>query len=370
MGKYRPCGYGTRFAPQKGGQLWHILHPESEAVHPGVYLDVYGPGGLPGIPHGRDETLQRPEVVYLRFETVGHHQRKTVRIGIQHHYRHGDTLLTQRHPFVGESHRKVVHPLFVEHVRHFEISVAVTRRFHHGHHLHPVAHQRTVVIEVVPHGVEVHLQHSRMAAAVELMQDADDPRVGVAAQQDGPARYAVLRTVTDKLLRRAVELTPRTERVAARRNTFADADEPSDTGTPDHGAHFAVKFPVGHGAEGNVRHDKYLLAAAGHSGQIVERHRQRIGVGIVHVCHDDGTGDSLPHAEPHGHGLQLGKLRNDRRGRHPHRIVKSGHERLVAAGHPVFPLLGKQTFVRQGIAQLRFGCFRPQCLLYQRLPPQ
>ena len=217
------------------------------------------------------------------------------------------------------------------------------------------------------HGVEVHLQHSGMAPPVELVKHADHSRVGgVAAQQNGAACNVVLRAVGDEVLRRTVELAPGAECVATRPDALAHPHEPFDRGAPDHGTHPAVQLPVGHGAEGNIRHDEHLAAVSGYTRQVIERHRQRIGVRIVHIGHDNGTGDPLPHAEPDGHGTQRRECGRDRSGRHAHRIVESGHEGFVATRHLLLVRTGEQALVRHGIAQLRAGGLRPQRLLHQR----
>lgn len=110
---------------------------------------------------------------------------------MEHHDGHRNAPLAQQYPFVGERHGQVIDALVLQELRDFEIAGTVRAGLDHRHEFRTEAELRTEEIEVVRHGVEVDLQHRRMAAAREGVRQFLEAEIAGAFQQDGTPATAL-----------------------------------------------------------------------------------------------------------------------------------------------------------------------------------
>ncbi len=91
----------------------------------------------------------------------------------------------------------------LKHLRDFEIAGTVRAGLDHRHEFRTEAELRTEEIEVVRHGVEVDLQHRRMAAAREGVRQFLEAEIAGAFQQDGTPGHGPAVDARDALVGRA-----------------------------------------------------------------------------------------------------------------------------------------------------------------------
>ena len=229
-----------------------LLH-ESQPVHARIEFDMNGIAGFARMRHRIGEVGERTETVYLGFEAVGDHLVETVGVGVQHHDRHRDSPLAQQHAFVGERHGEVIDALVLEHLRHLEIPRAVRPGLDHRHEPGREIQLRTEIIQVVDHGIEIDLQHRRVALARQGMRQLLETVLPRTFQQDGTPRHGPAADAGDALVGRSVQLLVAAEQRGVALQLRADADERIDACPRDHSRHAAVKVVVGQSALRNVR---------------------------------------------------------------------------------------------------------------------
>ena len=285
-----------------------LLH-ESQPVHARIELDVNRIAGFARMRHRIGEIGERTETVYLGFEAVGDHLVETVGVGIQHHDGHRDPPLAQQHALVGERHGEVVDALMLEHLRHLEIPRAVRTRLDHRHEPGPKVELRAEIVQVVDHGVEIDLQHRRVALARQRMREFLETVLPRAFQQDGTPGHGPAADAGDALVGRGVKLPVAAEQRGVTLQFGTDADERVDACPRDHSRHAAVKFVVGQPALRDVRQHERPAARQRHVVQVVERQGQRVEIEVVGVVDQHRVVDAVLDFETHGDLGSFGKRR-------------------------------------------------------------
>ena len=265
--------------------------------------------GFARMRHRIGEIGERTETVYLGFEAVGDHLVETVGVGIQHHDGHRDPPLAQQHALVGERHGEVVDALMLEHLRHLEIPRAVRTRLDHRHEPGPKVELRAEIVQVVDHGVEIDLQHRRVALARQRMREFLETVLPRAFQQDGTPGHGPAADAGDALVGRGVKLPVAAEQRGVTLQFGTDADERVDACPRDHSRHAAVKFIVGQPALRDIRQHERPAARQRHVVQVVERQGQRVEIEVVGVVDQHRVVDAVLDFETHGDLGSFGKRR-------------------------------------------------------------
>ncbi len=137
---------------------------EPEPVHAGVQLQVHGWRiGMRACE--RQGGLQRCGMVHHGFQVEAAQQFQGHRLRVHDHDRRADAVLAQVDPFIGIGHAQVVHVRMREEPCQFQCATAVAEGFHHGHDAHAPAARSggaqclPVVVQIVPHRLQVDLQH-------------------------------------------------------------------------------------------------------------------------------------------------------------------------------------------------------------------
>ena len=324
---------------ERRAQLRDLLLHEPQPVHARIQLDVNRITALARVRHGIGESAERVETVDFGFEPVGDHHVEAVGVGVEHHDRHRNPPLAQQYALVGERHGEIVHALMLEHLRDFEIARAVRTGLDHRHEPGPEAQLRPEIVEIMDHGVEIDLQHRRMAFAGEQVHQFFETEIACAFQQDRTPGHGVAVDARDAFVGSRKELLVAGEQRGIAFQAGTDTDQEVDSGACDHARHAAVKLVVRETALRNVRQHERTAAVQRHAVQVVQRQRQRIEVEVVGVVDKYRVVDALLHFETHRHRRSPG----ERRGGIAHRIAERLDDLGVAA--------------RSGVAYDRFGHF-------------
>ena len=90
-------------------QFRHILGSESQAVHAGIYLNMYGEIGDTVVLGGTDNHIQQVETVDLGLQFVVKQRTERCPLGIHHHNAGSDACLAQFGTLIGHSHSQIIH---------------------------------------------------------------------------------------------------------------------------------------------------------------------------------------------------------------------------------------------------------------------
>ena len=156
------------------------------------------------------------------------------------------------------------------------------------------------------HGVEIDLQHRRMAFAGEQVHQFFETEIACAFQQDRtPGHGARGRCGRRTRRSRRKELPVAGEQRGVTLQFGTDADERIDACPRDHSRHAAVKFVVGQPALRDIRQHERPAARQRHVVQVVERQGQRVEIEVVGVVDQHRVVDAVLDFETHG---DLGRL--------------------------------------------------------------
>ena len=159
------------------------------------------------------------------------------------------------------------------------------------------------------HGVEIDLQHRRVALARQRMREFLETVLPRAFQQDGTPGHGPAADAGDALVGRGVKLPVAAEQRGVTLQFGTDADERVDACPRDHSRHAAVKFVVGQPALRDVRQHERPAARQRHVVQVVERQGQRVEIEVVGVVDQHRVVDAVLDFETHGDLGSFGKRR-------------------------------------------------------------
>ena len=239
----------------------------------------------------------------------------------------------------------------LEHLRHLEIPGAVRPRLDHRHELRPEIELRAEVIEVVDHGIEIDLQHRRVALARQGMGQLLEAVLPGPFQQHGTSRHGPAADAGDALVGRGEKFLVAVEQRGVAFQFGSDADQRVDARPRDHPGHAAVQFVVRQSALRDVRQHECPAARQRHVVQVIQRQRQRIEIEVVGVVDEHRVVDAVLDLQPHG---DLGGLGERRRGI-AHRRAERLDELGVAARRLVADHRLGNLRARRGVAELPFG---------------
>ena len=211
----------------------------------------------------------------------------------------------QFHPFVGERHHEVIDPLVLQQVGDFHGTAAVGEGFHHDGNPCPWGEERAEMVQVVHHGIHVHLQYRHVRLFLQESGDVFQPEFACSLDKND----LVVETVAVLLAQEAVGVLvkaaprqPEVRLVAAQ--FFPDTDEKLHAGflqlVGDLPVECLLLVPDVH----EIRQDDHLLPSRVLHGERVKRQPERGGVRIVVVIDEHAAVDAFLDFHTHGDGLQ------------------------------------------------------------------
>ena len=278
---------------------------EPQPVHARVELDVYGPAGdalLAGLP---DEGIEQSEGVDLGLQVVVEERLERCHLRVHHHDVGRDARIAQRHSLIGHGHGQVVHTVFLQGLGYLDGPSPVSVGLDHAHELGLWLQQRTVVVQVVHHSVEVYLKDGLVYLLLQQFRDALEAEAAGAFQQDGLVVQGMDYGACEERVGRGKEVfLAHGEGIGRCRNLSTNADKFADAALLAEHVHLSVQLGRVLAALVNVAQDEGVsgcrLLAAAHE---VEGDVERMDVVVVGVVDQGATVLTLFHFQSHGDGL-------------------------------------------------------------------
>ena len=118
-----------------------------------------------------NQGIHQSETVYLRLQVVVEHRLEGGHLRIHDHDILCDAVATQCDALVGHSNRQIVHTVVLQCLGHFHSSCTVGVGLHHAHQLRLGFQERAVVVQVVDHRIQVHLQNGLVHFLFQLLRN-------------------------------------------------------------------------------------------------------------------------------------------------------------------------------------------------------
>ena len=185
-------------------------------------------------------------------------------------------------------------------MRHLGVARTVTVGLDHRHQTVIHRQKPAEVVDVMRHGIEVHLQHRRMAPTLQRTTHLVEMRTAVALQQDRPARNIVMCQRTQHLLGRIVETLVAVENVGMSADTLSDADDTIHTRIADKSGHTSVQLRLIHAAVSDIVYHGCRRPRSRRIAQRIQCQSQRIDIRIVCIDYNRRTAYALLDLHTHG----------------------------------------------------------------------
>ena len=101
-------------------KLGHILRGESQTMHTGIYLDMYGEVGHTVMLGCTDNHIQKMETVHLGLQFVVEQGVERCTFRIHHHDAGGYARFTQLGTLIGHSHSQIIHLTVLQRLGHLD----------------------------------------------------------------------------------------------------------------------------------------------------------------------------------------------------------------------------------------------------------
>ena len=170
---------------QLGNQLLHVvLRVETKAMHTSIQLDVYREACDAFLLSRLDQGIQDAERINLWLQVVIKHGLESGHLWVHNHDVAGNAILTKGHTLVSHSHRQVIHTMVLQGLGNLYGTCAITIRLDHTYQLGFRLHERTIVVEVGNHGIQVDFQSGLMHLANQEFGQLVETKLACSLQQD------------------------------------------------------------------------------------------------------------------------------------------------------------------------------------------
>ena len=118
-----------------------------------------------------DEGIQQTEGVNFGLKIVVEHGLESRHLRIHNHNVGGDASLAKGDALVGHCHSKIVDTVILQCLGNLHSTCSIGVGLDHAHHLRLGLEEGTVVVQVLHHGVEIHLKDGLMHLLFQLFRD-------------------------------------------------------------------------------------------------------------------------------------------------------------------------------------------------------
>ena len=131
-----------------------------------------------------DEGIQQAEGIDLGLQVVVEHGLEGGHLGIHDHDIGGDASLAERDALIGHSHSEVIDTMILQRTGNLDSAGAIAVGLDHANHLRFGFQERTIVVQILHHGIEVHLKDRLMHLLLQLFRNLVEPERTGTLQQD------------------------------------------------------------------------------------------------------------------------------------------------------------------------------------------
>ena len=191
---------------QLANQLLHIiLWVETETVHTCIQLDVNREAGDTLLLCCLNQGIEDAERINLWLQVVIKHGLEGSHLWVHNHNVAGDTTLAKGDALIGNSHSQVIDTMVLQGLGNLYRSCTVTIRLDHTNQLGLWLHERTIIVEVGYHGIEVDLQGRLVYLLHQKFGQLVETKLASTLQEDNLVAKALEHLAIDKLLHIAEE---------------------------------------------------------------------------------------------------------------------------------------------------------------------
>ena len=149
--------------------LIHIVDGiKAQAVHACIELYMYGPACDTLLTGCLDESIHQTERVDLRLEIVVEHGLEGGHLWIHDHDVGGDAGFAEGDALIGNCHSEIVDTVILQGLGNLHSTSAIGVGLDHTDHLRLGFQERTVVVQIIHHSVEVHLEDGLVDFLLQL----------------------------------------------------------------------------------------------------------------------------------------------------------------------------------------------------------
>ena len=157
---------------------------KSQTMHASIKLDMHGPAGDTFLARCLDEGVEQTETVDLGLEVVVEHGLKGGHLGIHDHDIGGDAGLAEGDTLVGHRHSEIVDMVILQCLGNLHRTCTIAVGLNHAHHLRLGLQERTVIVQVLHHGIEIHLKDCLMHLLFQLLRNLVEAETTGTLQQN------------------------------------------------------------------------------------------------------------------------------------------------------------------------------------------
>lgn len=253
-----------------------------------------------------DKCFKQAERIDLGLKIVVEHGLESRHFGIHDHDVGGNTVSSQRHPFISHCHGKIVYPVILQCFGYLHGPGSIAVGLDHAHQFGLGFHERPIVIQVFHHGTEIHFQRGFMHFFHQQFREPVETETPGPFQQNHLVAQGTEHIAPDKFLHASEKSFIGYRNLLTLSTDFrAYTNKLHHTALSCQVAHLLIKGSGLLAALENVAQDKCVPASlvVGATVHEVECDVERVDVGVVGVVDKRATMLPLFHLQAHGHLL-------------------------------------------------------------------
>ena len=169
-------------------------------MHARVQLDMHRPSCDTLLLGRMNQRIHQSEGIDLWFQVVVKHRLEGRHLRIHNHDVLCDAITTERHARVGNGHSEVVDTMVLQRLGYLYGTCTIGIRLHHTYQFGFRFQERTVVVQVIHHCIEVHLQDGLMHLLLQQLRQMIEAKDAGTFQQDDLIMQVTKDITGDKLL--------------------------------------------------------------------------------------------------------------------------------------------------------------------------
>ena len=132
---------------------------------------MYGPTCDTFLTSRLNEGIHQSEAIHLRLQVVVEHGLEGCHLRIHNHDIGCDSCLAEGDTLIGHSHSEIIHTLILQRLGYLHSTSAIGIGLDHAHHLGIGLQERAIVIQILHHRIEVHLEDGFMHFLLQLLRN-------------------------------------------------------------------------------------------------------------------------------------------------------------------------------------------------------
>ena len=145
---------------------------KAQTVHTSIQFDMYRPSGDTFLAGCTNQGIHQTERIHLWLKIIVEEGFERCHLRVHHHDIGSNAGFAQGHALIGYSHSQIIYAVVLQGLGYFDGTGSIGIGLDHAHHFRVGFQERTEMVQVIDHSLEIHLKNGFMNFLLQQFGDA------------------------------------------------------------------------------------------------------------------------------------------------------------------------------------------------------